>query len=326
MQNQILVICLAVLSGVAFVFTSLVVFLISDDLYYTSLLSSATRPDESVWWALMCLACLNLVMCLVSIRQLTWLTNQRRPAYSPSFIADSTTDIKEVYTYNNPDLDKIAFSWQTRQDNYEGCTEEMTLAVNEAPAGYNVELDALIGLPPFSASATSPSKQSQADGYYYQGTNTDDTSLSRDSDPTVTSEELSLAELRKNARRDEFCAKLRTVVQTEYADMDLSPRTVAEKFHTSKSNFERNVRSYYDDSFMQILKKYRLHQAAKLLVEGRSITDVAYSVGFSSSNYFSSCFRHHFDITPTQYQKAYSTSGNTHHALPSMVEWLTLHH
>ena len=41
----------------------------------------------------------------------------------------------------------------------------------------------------------------------------------------------------------------------------------------------------------------------ELLLSDKSITDIAYSLGFSTSNYFSSVFRKYFETTPRDYRK-----------------------
>jgi len=40
-----------------------------------------------------------------------------------------------------------------------------------------------------------------------------------------------------------------------------------------------------------------------LLIEGDnlSVSEIAYSVGFSTSSYFSKCFKQHYGVTPTDY-------------------------
>lgn len=47
----------------------------------------------------------------------------------------------------------------------------------------------------------------------------------------------------------------------------------------------------------------------QLLLEGRSVTDIAMELGFSSSNYFSSVFRRYTAMSPTQYLAANSKDG-----------------
>ncbi len=56
---------------------------------------------------------------------------------------------------------------------------------------------------------------------------------------------------------------------------------------------------------MDFLKKCRLDAARQLLVDdpGLSITDIAYEVGFSSSQYFSTVFYQHIGMTPREFRR-----------------------
>lgn len=50
------------------------------------------------------------------------------------------------------------------------------------------------------------------------------------------------------------------------------------------------------------MRNIRMEQAARLLSEQKvNITQVAYSVGYASLPYFSTAFKKHFGIPPTEY-------------------------
>lgn len=52
------------------------------------------------------------------------------------------------------------------------------------------------------------------------------------------------------------------------------------------------------------MNSYRMKKAAKLLVEtDRSVTDIAFTVGFSSSSYFIKQFHKVFGCRPLDYRK-----------------------
>ena len=56
------------------------------------------------------------------------------------------------------------------------------------------------------------------------------------------------------------------------------------------------------------LKKIELAKA-RLLQGDESITDIAYALGFSTSNYFASVFKKILSCTPREYRKAYGSEG-----------------
>ncbi len=56
----------------------------------------------------------------------------------------------------------------------------------------------------------------------------------------------------------------------------------------------------------EYIRDMRMARAAELLRQGRAvnISEVAYEVGFSDPLYFSRCFKQHFGVTPSKYQKS----------------------
>ena len=53
------------------------------------------------------------------------------------------------------------------------------------------------------------------------------------------------------------------------------------------------------------IRTKRMARAAELLRSGEmtTVAEVAYKVGFSDALYFSRCFKQHFGVTPSKYQK-----------------------
>lgn len=55
-------------------------------------------------------------------------------------------------------------------------------------------------------------------------------------------------------------------------------------------------------STSDFIRNIRLEQAARLLKEQKiNVTQVAYTVGFSNLAHFSTVFRKHFGMTPSEY-------------------------
>ena len=72
--------------------------------------------------------------------------------------------------------------------------------------------------------------------------------------------------------------------------------------------------SYYKQKFKQevgitpseYMMLQKIERAKKILTESdQSITNIAFSMGFSSSNYFCSVFKKFMDCTPKDYRKKY---------------------
>ena len=68
----------------------------------------------------------------------------------------------------------------------------------------------------------------------------------------------------------------------------------------SKSTFSRKLKSITDKTPTEILNEYRLHKAQALLKEGgKTITEIAYAVGFNDPLYFSKKYKSFFGISPS---------------------------
>ncbi|MBE6778606.1 MAG: AraC family transcriptional regulator [Ruminococcaceae bacterium] len=93
-------------------------------------------------------------------------------------------------------------------------------------------------------------------------------------------------------------------ISEHYAER-LTLRELAQMFAMSESHFSRTFKEYTGVGVAQYIKHTRLRAAEKhLLREGCSVTDVAFSCGFTNSNYFISEFKKYRGITPLQYALA----------------------
>ena len=55
-------------------------------------------------------------------------------------------------------------------------------------------------------------------------------------------------------------------------------------------------------STAEFIRNIRLEQAARLIQEGKvNVTQVAYAVGFNNQTHFSTVFKKHFGVSPSEY-------------------------
>jgi AraC-like DNA-binding protein len=78
---------------------------------------------------------------------------------------------------------------------------------------------------------------------------------------------------------------------------------MAEQCGMGITAFAKHTRKFANVGPMEFLKQCRLNHAAKQLRErpGVSITDVCFSNGFNSSQYFATCFRKQFKMSPSEF-------------------------
>ena len=88
-----------------------------------------------------------------------------------------------------------------------------------------------------------------------------------------------------------------------YSDRCLDVNNIAKHMAYSVRQLQRKIKSITDVSPMDLLRYYRLRQSAQLLLRHNSIAEVAEACGFKSPNYFCTCFKDYFEVTPSRYQK-----------------------
>lgn len=85
---------------------------------------------------------------------------------------------------------------------------------------------------------------------------------------------------------------------------ELTTDQLAARFGYSTAHFCRKFKQTTWLSPMNYLRIYRLEEAAKRLGRGgENISTVALACGFPDSNYFTRCFKKHFGVPPTKYEK-----------------------
>jgi YesN/AraC family two-component response regulator len=77
---------------------------------------------------------------------------------------------------------------------------------------------------------------------------------------------------------------------------------IAKRLHISRSLIYIKVEALTGQSVNEFIRNIRLKKATRILLQKNySITEVAYSVGFSSQSYFTRCFTNQFGKSPSEY-------------------------
>jgi len=77
---------------------------------------------------------------------------------------------------------------------------------------------------------------------------------------------------------------------------------VAETMALSRTNFYKKFKSLTTLTPMEFVRDMRLQRAKQYLDAGNTnVSKVAYSSGFSSRKYFSTCFREKYQVSPSDY-------------------------
>ena len=104
-----------------------------------------------------------------------------------------------------------------------------------------------------------------------------------------------------SARDREFIARLHDIIQSHMMETEFSVEVMGSEIGLSRVQLYRKVKALTGLSPVELLRKSRLNKADQLLRStGMNISEVAYTVGFTSPSYFSKCFKDEFGIQPVE--------------------------
>ena len=99
---------------------------------------------------------------------------------------------------------------------------------------------------------------------------------------------------------NQFYARFLEVVKAEMGNAELSVDQLAASMGLGRSQFYRKIKALTNCSPVELLRNLRLKRARELLLTtDKSVSEIAYEVGFSAPAYFTRCYREAYHETPT---------------------------
>lgn len=93
-------------------------------------------------------------------------------------------------------------------------------------------------------------------------------------------------------------------IESQLDNTELSVEMLSESLGMSRVNLYRKLLSATGKTPSEFIRLIRLRHAEQLLMKSQlSISEIAYSVGFSSSRYFSKCYKELYGYLPSQYSQ-----------------------
>ena len=109
---------------------------------------------------------------------------------------------------------------------------------------------------------------------------------------------------------DDFIKELQEAIEQNLSDTRLNVKKLCKILTMSHSNLYRKVQALTGESPGEYIRSYRLKRAAEMLqADFGSVADVAFEVGFSSTAYFTSCFKERFRKLPSTYRASRDRSS-----------------
>lgn len=111
--------------------------------------------------------------------------------------------------------------------------------------------------------------------------------------------------VRVKGNNDVLMEKIMKSINEHLSDPDLNMDLLTQEVGISRAQLHRKMKEITGISTSEFIRNLRLEQAARLIKEKKiNITQVAYSVGFNNQTHFSTVFKKHFGITPTEYAES----------------------
>lgn len=101
------------------------------------------------------------------------------------------------------------------------------------------------------------------------------------------------------AQDQTFVTRLREVIRDNMGDSDFSVERIGEEIGLSRVQLYRKVKALTGQTPVELLRKARLERTRRLIEKTeKSVSEIAYEVGFTSPSYFNKCFKDEFGISP----------------------------
>jgi AraC-like DNA-binding protein len=102
-----------------------------------------------------------------------------------------------------------------------------------------------------------------------------------------------------------FITQFRSVIESRLSDSKLSVEDLAADMNLSRVQLYRKVKAVAGASPVELLRKARLSRAYQLLLTtDKSVSEVAYAVGFTAPSYFTKCFKEEYGMVPGDVRKS----------------------
>ncbi|MDE5850205.1 MAG: substrate-binding domain-containing protein [Muribaculaceae bacterium] len=106
---------------------------------------------------------------------------------------------------------------------------------------------------------------------------------------------------RPNDVESEFYSRFVALVQERLSDPDLQISEIASAMNLGQSQFTRKIKSLTNYTPVELIRRMRLQKAKTLLLGSeKTVSEIAFEVGFTSLAYFSKCYKEEFGLSPTE--------------------------
>jgi len=96
-----------------------------------------------------------------------------------------------------------------------------------------------------------------------------------------------------------------SIIEENLTNDQFGVEDLSSSLHMSRMQLHRKLKAVSDRSASNYIRSFRLYKAKPLILDKeKSISEIAWEVGFQDANYFSKSFQKEFGSTPTEYRKS----------------------
>ncbi len=113
-----------------------------------------------------------------------------------------------------------------------------------------------------------------------------------------------VSQVEENIQDDTFIMRLRDVIQKNLSDSDFSVERIGKEIGMSRVQLYRKTKAMTGVSPVELLRRSRVERGRCLLEKtDKTISEIAYEVGFSAPSYFTKCFKDEYGVSPAEIKK-----------------------
>ncbi|MBD2702040.1 response regulator [Spirosoma sp. BT702] len=101
--------------------------------------------------------------------------------------------------------------------------------------------------------------------------------------------------------QDIFLRRVYELLDKHLTDTSLNVDWMADELAMSRKTLYRKIHNLIQLSPNELIRQYRLRKAAELLLQGHTVAETAYRVGFRTPSYFTIVFKDFYQKTPTEF-------------------------
>lgn len=125
--------------------------------------------------------------------------------------------------------------------------------------------------------------------------------ISSSSIPVAKDDEQTKRKLPNAEIDNEFYRKFLEIFRSKMSDPDVNVDTIAAELGLGRSQFYRKIKALTNYSPVELIRNIRLKEGRNMLLSSeKSVSEIAYAVGFSTPAYFTKCYREAFNETPSE--------------------------